>query len=105
MSSSAEIARRPATESASQFATMSPAEDPESVAAVFYQVGEKKTIVSGRTIHLRDVLPKLGGKWDSAARVWRMPAARTAELVAACEEKQILVADVGADKSKELELS
>lgn len=50
---------------------------------------------------LKDVLPKLGAKWDSDARVWRMPAARSYELVAACKEKGIHAVEVGADKSKE----
>jgi hypothetical protein len=56
---------------------------------VYYQVGETTTTVSGRTILLKDDLPKLGGKWDGDARVWRMPATRTGELVAVCEEMQI----------------
>jgi hypothetical protein len=46
----------------------------------------------------------LGGKWDSEARVRRIPTERTHELVAACEEKQIRAAEVGADTSKEPEL-
>jgi hypothetical protein len=46
-----------------------------------------------------DVFPKLGG--DSDARVWTMPAARTHELLAACEEKQIRAAEVGADNFNE----
>jgi hypothetical protein len=46
-----------------------------------------------------DVLPNLGG--DSDARVWTMPAARTHELLAGCEEQQIRGAEVGADNSNE----
>lgn len=68
---------------------------------VFYQVGEETTTVSGRTIFLRDDLPKLGGKWDSDARVWRIPAVRTHELVALCEERHIRAVEVGADKPSE----
>jgi hypothetical protein len=78
-----------------------PPRDPEGSAEVFYQVGGESTTISGKTILLKDDLPKLGGKWDSDARVWRMPAARTHELLEACEEKQIRVAEVGADNSKE----
>jgi hypothetical protein len=33
-----------------------------------------------------------------------MPVARTREIVAVCKEKQIRAAEVGADRSKELEL-
>jgi recombination protein RecT len=71
---------------------------------ILFEVGEKFTIVSGHTLHLKDQLPKIGAKWDDDACVWTMPAARTHELVAACEEKQIPVAEVGDDKSKEPEL-
>jgi hypothetical protein len=85
-------------------AVVAPARDPEGGAEVFFQVGKETTTVSARTILLKDTLPKFGGKWDSAARVWRMPADRTHELVAACEENQIRAAEVGADRSKELEL-
>jgi hypothetical protein len=60
--------------------------------------------VSRRTILLKEVLSKLGEKWDRDVRVWRMPAARTRELVAACKEKQVKVAEVGDDKSKGPEL-
>jgi hypothetical protein len=81
-----------------------PAPGSEGGVDLFYQVGEKTTSISGRTILLKDVFPKLGGKWDSDARVWRMPAERTHELVTACEEKGIRASEVGADKSKELEL-
>jgi recombination protein RecT len=56
---------------------------------VFFEVGEKLTIVSGYTMHIKDELPKLGAKWDNEARVWRLPAARTDELLALCEAKQI----------------
>jgi recombination protein RecT len=48
---------------------------------VLFEVGETFTIVSGHTLHIKDELPKIGGKWDSDARVWRMPAARTHELI------------------------
>jgi hypothetical protein len=72
----------------------------ESAADVFFQVGEKKTVVSGRTTYLRDVLPKLGGKWDSEARVWRIPAARTRELTVVCKEKQIHAAEVCGGETK-----
>lgn len=68
---------------------------------VFFEVGEKNTVVSGHTLHIKDDLPKLGGKWDGNARVWRMPAARTDELVELCEKKQIPAVEVGADKPKE----
>src|SRR5262249_35417470 len=71
---------------------------------VFYEVGNESTIVSGRTMAIKDVLPKLGGKWDGDARVWRMPAARTHELVTVCEEKQIPIAEVGGTEAKEPEL-
>jgi len=68
---------------------------------VFFEVGEKFTIVSGHTLHLKDQLPKIGAKWDGDARVWTMPAGRTHELLEACEEKQISIAEVGGDKPKE----
>jgi recombination protein RecT len=61
---------------------------------VFFEVGEKLTVVSGQTLHIKDDLPKLGAKWDGDARVWRMPAARTNELVAVCEEKRIHAVEV-----------
>jgi recombinational DNA repair protein RecT len=63
---------------------------------VFFEVGEKLTVVSGHTLHIKDDLPKLGAKWDSDARVWRMAAARTDELLAVCQEKQIPAVEVGA---------
>lgn len=78
--------------------------EPEGNAEVFFEVGKETATVSGRTILLKDTLPKLGGKWDGEARVWRMPAARTHELLAACEEKRIRAAEVCGDKSKETEL-
>ncbi|MCU1316966.1 MAG: RecT protein [Candidatus Acidoferrum typicum] len=73
-------------------------------AAVFYQVGKEITIVYGRTQGLKDLLPKLGAKWYPEPREWRMPAARTHELLEACEEKQIPIAEVAAEKSKAPEL-
>jgi recombination protein RecT len=75
--------------------------DPEGNAAVFYEVGKETTTVSGRTILLKEVFPKLGAKWDSDARVWRMPAVRTHELVKACEEKEIRAVETNADGSKQ----
>jgi recombination protein RecT len=81
---------------------IAPVREPEGNAEVFFEVGNETTTVSGRTILLKDTLPKLGGKWDSDARVWRMPAGRTHELLAVCDEKQIRAAEVGADKPKEL---
>jgi hypothetical protein len=79
---------------------------PGGTAAVFYQVGKEITTVYGRTIGLKDVLPKLGAKWYPEPREWRMPAARTHELLEACEEKRISVAEVevGGGQSKEPEL-
>lgn len=71
---------------------------------VFYQVGKETTAVSGKTMLLKDVFPKLGGKWDGDARVWTMPAERTHELVAACEEKGIRASEVCGEKSQEPEL-
>jgi hypothetical protein len=68
---------------------------------VFFEVGEKLTIVSGHTLHIKDDLPKLGAKWDAEARVWRLPAPRTDELVALCQKKQVSAVEVGADKPKE----
>jgi hypothetical protein len=70
---------------------------------VFFAVGEETAIVSGKTILLKDDLPKLGAKWDSDARVWRMLAARTDELVAECEKMQITDVEVGAGKPEETE--
>ena len=78
---------------------------PEASAEVFYQIEKNTATVSGRTNILRKVLSALGGKWDSDARVWRIPASRVAELVIACEEKRIPAAEVCCTKkSKELEL-
>jgi len=71
---------------------------------VFYQVGKEITTVYGRTMALKDVLPKLGARWYPEPREWRMPAVRTHELLEACEEKQISVAEVGADKLTESNL-
>jgi recombination protein RecT len=73
-----------------------PVRESEGNMEIFFEVGRKITIVSGRTILLKDDLPKVGAKWDSDARVWRMPAARTDELLAVCQEKQIPAAEVGA---------
>jgi hypothetical protein len=42
--------------------------------------GERTTTVSGRTILLKDILPKIGVRWDGDARVWKIPAVRTHEL-------------------------
>jgi recombination protein RecT len=80
---------------------IAPPRDPEGNAAVFYEVGKETTTISGRTILLKDVLPKLGAKWDGDARVWRMPAARTHELVDACEEMEIRAVEANADGSKQ----
>jgi recombination protein RecT len=77
---------------------------PDGNTEVFYQVGKEITTVYGRTMGLKDVLPKLGARWYPEAREWRMPAARTHELLEACEEKQISVAEVGGGRSKEPEL-
>jgi recombination protein RecT len=76
--------------------------DSEGIAEVFFDVGEETTTITGRTMPIKDVLPKLGGKWDKDARVWRIPAARTHELVAACEEKQICAEEVSPSKQGEL---
>ena len=73
------------------------------ITEVFFAVVEETTIVSGETILLKDDLPKLGAKWDSDARVWRMPGARTDELVAECEKKQITAVEIGTGKPKETE--
>jgi recombination protein RecT len=70
---------------------------------VFFEVGEKLTVVSGQTLHIKDDLPKLGAKWDSEARVWHMPAARTDELVAVCQARQVCAVEVGAGKPEETE--
>jgi recombination protein RecT len=78
-----------------------PPRDPDGNAEVFYQVGKETTTVSGRTILLKDTLPKLGGKWDSDARVWRIPAARTHELAELCEEKGVGVVETTPDDSKQ----
>ena len=75
--------------------------DPDGNVEVFFQVGQETTTVSGRTILLKDVFPKLGAKWDSDARVWRMPAVRTQELVETCEEKGIRAVETTADETKE----
>lgn len=78
---------------------------PEASAEVFYQIEKNTATVSGRTDVLKKALSALGGKWDSDARVWRMPASRVAELVIACEEKRIRAAEVlRAEKSKGREL-
>jgi recombination protein RecT len=61
----------------------------ERNAEVFFQVGTDVTTVSGRTFLIRDSLPKVGAKWDGEAGVWTMPAARTHELIALCDEKQV----------------
>ena len=79
---------------------IAPPREPDANAEVFYQVG-KETTVSGRTILLKDTLPKLGGKWDGDARVWRMPAVRTHELVESCQEKGIRAVETTADRPKE----
>jgi recombination protein RecT len=80
---------------------VAPRLDSEGGAEVFYEVGKETTTVSGRTISLKDDLPKLGGKWDGDASVWRMPAQRTHELVATCEGKGIRASEVGTDTAKE----
>jgi recombination protein RecT len=85
-------------------ATAAPQRDSEGQAQIFYQVGNETTTVTGRTMLLKDVFPKIGGRWDGNARVWTIPAARTHELLSVCEEKGIQAEEVGADKSKEPEL-
>jgi recombination protein RecT len=77
-------------------AEIGPAAQENGNTKVFFEVGKEHTVVSGHTFHIKDDLPKLGGKWDSDARVWRMPAARTDELLAVCQEKRIPAAEVGA---------
>jgi hypothetical protein len=62
---------------------------------VFYEVGEKTTTVSRRTILLKYASPKLGGKWDSDARVWRMPVARTPESRGRVRGEAVQAAEVG----------
>ena len=42
------------------------------ITEVFFAVVEETTIVSGKTILLKDDLPKLGAKGDSDAQLWRM---------------------------------
>jgi hypothetical protein len=81
---------------------ISSAPEVEGNAVVFFQVGRQTTIVSGQTILLKNDLPKVGGKWDKQARVWNMPAARTHELLAVCDEKGIRTAEVSSDKPGEL---
>lgn len=80
------------------------ARDPEAKPVVFFQVGNDITTVSGRTILLKDELPKVGARWDKSAGVWTMPAGRTHELLAVCDQKGIPVAEVGSEKPKEPEL-
>jgi recombination protein RecT len=80
---------------------IAPLAQPDANMKVLFEVGEQFTIVSGHTIHLREELPKIGGRWDGKARVWTLPAARTDELVALCQEKQIPAEEVGTDKPKE----
>ena len=65
---------------------------------MFFEVGSETTTVSEKTVFIKDELPRLGARWDGNARVWRIPAARTDELVKVCEEKQIRAVEVGADK-------
>jgi recombination protein RecT len=79
-------------------AEIGPAAQEKGNTKVFFEVGKEHTVVSGHTLHIKDDLPKLGGKWDSDARVWRMPAARTDELVAVCQEKQIHAVEVAAER-------
>lgn len=83
---------------------VTPQRDPEGKGEIFYQVGNETTMVTGRTMLLKDVFPKIGGRWDGNARVWTIPAARTHELLSVCEEKEIHAEEVGADKSKAPEL-
>jgi phage recombination protein Bet len=68
---------------------------------VVFQVGSQFTEISGHTTYLKDDLPKIGAKWDADARVWRMPAARTHELLEVCRKKDIQAVEEGADKSTE----
>jgi hypothetical protein len=46
---------------------IAPVPEPASNTEVFYQVGKETTTVSGRTILLKDALPKLGAKWDTVS--------------------------------------
>jgi recombination protein RecT len=71
--------------------------DPDGSTEVFYQVSDETTTVWGRTILLKEVFPKLGAKWDSDARVWRMPAVRTHELTEACDKMLIHATEVGSE--------
>jgi len=80
---------------------IAPQREQEASAEVFYQVGQDVTTVSGRTLLLKDSLPKIGAKWDGNARVWCIPATRTHELVALCEQKQISAVEVCADEPNE----
>jgi recombination protein RecT len=80
---------------------IAPQREQEAKAEVSYQVGPEITTVSGRTLLLKDSLPKIGAKWDGNARAWRLPASRTHELVALCEEMQISAVEVGAGEPKE----
>jgi hypothetical protein len=47
--------------------------EPGGNTEVFFQVGERTTTVGGRTILLKDILPKIGRRWDGDARVWKGP--------------------------------
>jgi recombination protein RecT len=77
---------------------VAPVRDSAGNTEVFYQVGEKFTVVTGKTYLLKDDLPKVGAKWDGKARVWTMPAARTHELLEVCEAMSINLTEVGSDK-------
>jgi len=50
---------------------------------------DKHFIVTGNSYLVKDDLPKVGAKWDGRARVWRLRANRTHELLAMCEEKKV----------------
>ena len=77
---------------------------PVSAAPLLITVGDKLTIVQGNFRPVEIDLPKLGAKWEREQKAWTMPAGRTHELLALCEQKNLAYQELTQEKPIEAEV-
>jgi hypothetical protein len=59
---------------------------PKSNMKVYIQVQKHFTVITGNTYFMKDHSKSLGAEFDGKARIWKMPAGRTHQLLALCDK-------------------
>lgn len=71
---------------------------------VYVQVQKHFTVVSGNTYFLKDHNKTIGASFDAPAGVWKMPSARTHELLALCDKLNLAYQELDDNGRPVLEL-